>query len=56
MLEYEKTDISESVDKNKSSKSGECSFCHFYYFIDKTLTIKNILRWLSRYVNESNDY
>ena len=34
MLEYDKTDISEGIDLNKSSNSRECSLCHFWYFID----------------------
>ena len=35
MLEYEKTDISEGIDVNKSKNSKECSVCHFWYFTDK---------------------
>ena len=35
MLEYEKIDISEGTDVNKSSNSKECSTYHFWYFIDK---------------------
>ena len=33
MLEYNRTDISEGIDVNKTSKSRECSFCHYYYFL-----------------------
>ena len=36
MLEYEKNDVSEGIDVNKSSdKSRECRLCHFWYFLDK---------------------
>ena len=36
MLEYDKIDISESIDINKCEKtSRECSLCKFYYFLDK---------------------
>ena len=35
MLEYEKIDISEGIDVNKSSNSKDCSICHYWYFIDK---------------------
>ena len=35
MLEYEKTDISEGIDVNKSKNSRKCSLCHFWYFTDK---------------------
>ena len=34
MLEYNKIDISEGIDVNKSSSSRECSLCLFWYFID----------------------
>ena len=34
MLEYDKIDISEGIDLNKSSNSRECSLCHFWYFLD----------------------
>ena len=33
MLEYDKIDISEGIDVNKSSvKSQECDICHYWYF------------------------
>ena len=35
MLEYEKIDISEGIDVNKSSTSWKCNLCHFWYFTDK---------------------
>ena len=35
MLEYEKINISEGIDVNKSINSKECSICHFWYFTDK---------------------
>ena len=34
MLQYEKTDVSEGIDVNKTSLSKECMFCHFWYFQD----------------------
>ena len=34
MLEYNRIDFSEGIDVNKTSNSGECSFCHYYYFLD----------------------
>ena len=34
MLEYEKTDVSEGVDTNKTSASNECMLCHRWYFKD----------------------
>ena len=36
MLEYDRIDISEGIDINKSEEtSRECCLCKFYYFLDK---------------------
>ena len=35
--EYDRIDISEGIDVNKTSKSKECSICHYWYFLDKVL-------------------
>ena len=36
MLEYDRIDISESIDINKCEEiSRRCSLCKFYYFLDK---------------------
>ena len=35
MLEYDKIDISEGTDMNKTSSSKECDICHFWCFLDK---------------------
>ena len=32
MLEYERIDISEGIDVNKTSLSKECDICHYWYF------------------------
>ena len=34
MLEYDRIDISEGIDVNKTSASKECDICHFWYFRD----------------------
>ena len=34
MLEYDKIDISEGTDVNKTSESKECDICHYCYFKD----------------------
>ena len=34
MLEYDRIDLSEGIDVNKTSNSRERSFCHYYYFLD----------------------
>ena len=33
MLEYDRIDILEGIDKNKTSTSKECSICHYWYFL-----------------------
>ena len=35
MLEYDRIDISEGVNIDKTSASKECSICHYWYFLDK---------------------
>ena len=35
MLEYDRIDISEEVDINKTNESKECNICHYLYFLDK---------------------
>ena len=34
MLEYNRIDISEEIDINKTSKSKECKIYHYWYFKD----------------------
>ena len=38
MLEYEKIDISDGIDVNKSDKSKECMLCDYWYFLDKNFS------------------
>ena len=43
MLEYDRIDISEGIDINRSDdKSEECDICHYWYFLDKTFVIRHI--------------
>ena len=37
MLQYERIDVSEGIDLNKSDKSKECDICHYWYFLDKNI-------------------
>ena len=32
MLQYQKTDVSEGIDVNKTGASRECEFCHYWFF------------------------
>ena len=34
MLQYEKIDVSQGIDTNKTSLSKECMLCHYWYFKD----------------------
>ena len=34
MLQYEKINVLEGIDINKSNKSNECMICHYWYFKD----------------------
>ena len=35
MLYYNRIDISEEIDVDKTSKSKECDICHYWYFFNK---------------------
>ena len=35
MLEYDRIDISEGIDINKTNASKECDICHYWCFLDK---------------------
>ena len=34
MLEYNRIDISEEIDVNKTNLSNECKLCHYWFFKD----------------------
>ena len=44
MLEYDRIDISEGVDINKTNKSKECDICHYWCFLDKNFNYEKYLR------------
>ena len=35
MIEYERINISERIDVDKTNKSKECMLCHYWYFLHK---------------------
>ena len=35
MIEYERINISERIDVDKTNKSKECMLCHYWYFLRK---------------------
>ena len=34
MLQYQKIDVSEGIDVNKTSASEKCELCHYWFFKD----------------------
>ena len=38
MLEYDRIDISEGIDVDKTNKSKECKLCHYQYFLNKNFS------------------
>ena len=43
MLEYDRIDVSEGIDTNRTSASKECNICHYWYFLDKNFNYKPYL-------------
>ena len=35
ILSYDRIDVSEGIDANKTSASKECVICHYWYLVDK---------------------
>ena len=35
MICYDRIDVSEGIDVNKTSESKECDICHYWYFLNK---------------------
>ena len=40
MLYYDRIDISEIIEVNKSNKSKESAICHYWYFLKLQILIK----------------
>ena len=38
MLKYDKIDITEGIDVDKTNKSRECMFCHYWYCLNKNFS------------------
>ena len=43
MLEYDRIDISEGNDMDKTNKLRECDICHYWHFLDKNFNYKKYL-------------
>ena len=35
MLKYDRIDLTERIDLDKTNKSKECKFCHYWYYLNK---------------------
>ena len=38
MLEYDRINVSEGIDVDKSNNSKKCMLCHYWYFLDKNFS------------------
>ena len=38
MLKYDKIDITEGIDVDKTNKSRECMFCHYWCYFNKSFS------------------
>ena len=38
MLKYDKIDIIESIDLDRTNKSRKCMFCHYWYYLNKNFS------------------
>ena len=47
MLHYDRINVSDGIDVNKSSASKECFICYYWYFLDKRFTFQSSFcnRW-----------
>ena len=43
MLEYDRIEISEGIDINKTNASKECDICHYWYVLDKNFNYEPYL-------------
>ena len=44
MLYYDKIDVSERIDINKTSELKECDICHYWYFLNKAFKFQPNVR------------
>ena len=40
MLKYDKIDITEGIALDKTNKSRECMFCHYWYYLNENFTYR----------------
>ena len=42
MTYYERTDVSEGIDVNKTNESKECDVCHYWHFLGKGFNFQKL--------------
>ena len=42
MLYFDRIDVSEGIDVNKTRKSKECDVCHYWYFLEKSFKFQQM--------------
>ena len=48
MLYYDRIDVSEGIDVNKTSASKECDVCHYWYFLTYSFKVSaKCLKYMS---------
>ena len=56
-MEYDRIDISEGTDVNKTNKSKECMLCHYCYFLDKNFSYgQNLCDGCYNIMKKSNSF
>ena len=51
MLEYDKIDIFEGIDVNKTDKSKKCMLCCYWYFLNKNFSYEPRREYSSRFLD-----
>ena len=44
MLYFDRINVSEGIDVNKTSESKTCDICHYWYFLDKAFKFQQDVR------------
>ena len=56
MIEYDRIDLDEGIDVNKTPNSIECWLCHYWHFLDKNFNYQKYYCDGCHDVNENNKY
>ena len=42
MIYYERADVSEGIDVNKTNEPKDCDVCHYWYFLGKGFNFQEL--------------